>query len=151
MFCNVVPALFVETLRTTASYSTENPLRSFDALVFVTSPRSNVTVLPLLDTTGFSEPVYEIPESTTGAPKSCLNARPAGRLSTTIASGVVPRGMATSSLYLAISPITASVLLLYASTIEVPSRDLASSGPWIVTSVSSLRPLAKFGPPSIDA
>ena len=124
------------------------------------SPRVNVSVWPLFVTTGVNtgfdgldEPSTVIPGSTTGVPTICTKARPAGSVSTTTASGVVPSGTLIVSSKVANSPITACVRSLWASMIDVSTSVLPTDGETTVTVVSSVMPAGgrKFGPPSVDA
>ena len=124
------------------------------------SPRANVSVRPLFVTTGVNtgfegldEPSTVMPGSTTGVPIILTKARPAGSVSTTTASGVVPSGTLIVSSKVASSPMTACVRLLLASMIDVSTSDFNTAGDVTVTVVSSEMPSGgrKFGPPSVDA
>ena len=124
------------------------------------SPRVNVSVWPLFVTTGVNtgfdgldEPSTVIPGSTTGVPTICTKARPAGSVSTTTASGVVPSGTLIVSSKVANSPITACVRSLLVSMIDVSMSVFTAVGDVTVTVVSSVMPAGgrKFGPPSVDA
>ena len=124
------------------------------------SPRVNVSVWPLLVTTGVNagfdvldEPSTMMPDSTTGVPIICTKASPAGSVSTTTASGVVPSGTLIVSSKVANSPITACVRSLLVSMIDVSMSVFTAVGDVTVTVVLSEMPAGgrKFGPPSVDA
>ena len=124
------------------------------------SPRVNVSVWPLLVTTGVNagfvgldEPSTVTPDSTTGVPIICTKASPAGSVSTTMASGVVPSGTLIVSSNVANSPITACVRSLLGSMIDVSTSALPTDGETTDTVVLSEMPSGgrKFGPPSVDA
>ena len=159
LFVSVLPATLLETLSTTALYCTVNPCNCRSGLVLTTSPRLNVSIWPLFVTTGVNagfdvldEPLTVMPESTTGVPTICTNAKPAGSVSTTTASGVVPSGTLIVSSKVASSPITACVFVLKESTIDVPTSVFVAVGTATATVVSSEMPLGgrKFGPPSVE-